>query len=119
MRAAPLIFLAATLLALVACNDRGQSATLSWTAPATHVDGSPLRDLDGYFIYFGADPKRFTHAVKIQGANLNHYVVEGLAPGKYYFSVAAYTASGVQSGLSPPVAKVIGSSDHHDDSDRQ
>ncbi len=95
------------MLALVACGRGGASVTLSWTPPTRNVDGSALRDLAGYFIYFGTDPKRYTGAVKIQGASLDHYVVGGLPPGSYYFSVAAYTASGIQSGLAPPVMKLI------------
>jgi len=95
------------LLALVGCSPGGHSVTLSWTAPTQHIDGSPMRDLAGYYVYFGTDAKRYSGAVQLHGATVNHYVVENLPPGKYYFSIAAYTVTGVQSGLSPPVMKQI------------
>jgi len=95
------------VLALAACSRVGRGVTVSWTPPARDVDGSPLRDLAGYFIYFGTDPKLYTRVVKIRGATIDHTVIDGLPPGTYYFSIVAYTESGVQSALSPTVMKTV------------
>lgn len=82
-------------------------AELQWDIPAKRADGSPLTDLAGYVLYYGDDPKAYAHVIKISGATKNGYVVRSLPAGKFYFSVAAYTQSGEQSGLSAPIAKDI------------
>jgi hypothetical protein len=95
---------------LNACEPAGPSpsdATLSWIIPTKNTDGSPLRDLAGYFIYYGDSPKVMTHAVRLSDPASAVYVVRNLSPGPHYFSVAAYSASGAQSGLTTPVSKVI------------
>jgi ABC-type glycerol-3-phosphate transport system substrate-binding protein len=58
------VFVLALLLIITGCggggdgssNDSGSStnsATLTWDAPTTNVDGTPLTDLAGYKVYYG------------------------------------------------------------------
>ena len=69
------------------------AATLEWTVPTTQTNGATLADLAGYRIHYGKsvgvarpddrDP---------QSERLAAYVIEGLAPGTYYFAVTAFNS---------------------------
>ena len=104
--------MAAAALLLAGCShssapaDTG-TATLSWLAPQRNLDGSPVQELAGYTIYYGTEPQALLHAVRVPDPGLTGYVIRGLAPGTWYFSVAAFTTTGQQSGLAPQVSKVI------------
>jgi len=99
----------AVAAALISCGGGSASgkATLSWLPPTRNADGSPMTDLAGFYIYYGTSPQAMTHAIQVRDPRLTDYTIMNLSPGKYYFSVGAYTASGAQSGLSPPVSKFI------------
>ncbi|MGB6306853.1 MAG: fibronectin type III domain-containing protein [Steroidobacteraceae bacterium] len=73
------------------------SATLSWQAPTSNVNGSPITGLAGYHIYYGTSPGDYTKTIDVAGAGTTTYIVTGLAAGTYYFAVNAYNASGVDS----------------------
>lgn len=76
------------------------SVKLSWVAPTENTDGTPVSELAGYRIYYGTNPSELTESITIAGATATTYVVDGLAAGTYYFSVMAYTSTGLNSGLS-------------------
>jgi hypothetical protein len=76
------------------------SATLSWTAPTSNTDGSPISGLAGYHIYYGTDPSNLTASIDVVGAATTTYAVTGLAPGTYYFAVNAYNSDGLDSPTS-------------------
>lgn len=76
------------------------SAALSWTPPTNNEDGTPIAGLTGYHIYYSTDPSSFDNAVDVAGASSTTYTVSGLAPGTYYFAVAAYNSDGVESSMS-------------------
>jgi hypothetical protein len=81
-------------------------ATLTWAAPSTNEDGTPLTSLGGYKVYYGTTPGVYT---SIDVGQVSSYQVPGLATGKvYYFAVSAYDSSGNESDLSEVVSKVIG-----------
>lgn len=83
------------------------SAILTWAAPETNEDGTPLTSLGGYKVYYGTTPGVFTSIVVVGPAS--SYQVTGLAKGEvYYFAVSAYDSSGNESDLSEIVSKVIG-----------
>jgi hypothetical protein len=83
------------------------AATLSWSAPAYNTDGSPVTGLAGYHIYYGIDQSAPSHTIDVNGATATSYVVQGLTPGTYYFTVVAYNASGVDSPESNVAVKTI------------
>jgi hypothetical protein len=85
----------------------GGSATISWTAPTTNVDGSPLTDLAGYTVLYGTTPTTMTQSSKVPGAGATTTTITGLASGTWYFSVGSYTNTGVQSVPSTPATAVI------------
>ena len=72
-------------------------ATLTWTAPTTNTNGTPLTDLAGYIIGYGNSSKNYTTTVPIYNPTLTTYVINNLAPGVYYFAMKAVNSSGVQS----------------------
>jgi hypothetical protein len=82
------------------------SATLTWAAPSTNEDGTPLTALGGYKVYYGTTPGVYT---SINVGSVSSYQVRGLTKGEvYYFAVSAYDSSGNESDLSEVVSKVIG-----------
>lgn len=84
------------------------TATLSWTAPTTHVDGSSLTDLAGYIIYYGTDVSAMTQTIQVSSPSALGYVVSGLATGTtWYFSVSSYTTGGEESSRSAVASKGI------------
>jgi hypothetical protein len=83
------------------------SATLSWEAPTSNSNGSPLTDLAGYRIYYGSSPKQLSQTVHIKNVGLQTYVIENLEPGTWYFAVKSVATNGVESRLSDVVAKTI------------
>jgi hypothetical protein len=83
------------------------SATLRWTPPTQNKDGSALRNLAGYVVRYGNSLTALTKLVKIANPGIATYVVDGLSPGKWYFTVAAYNSLGVESAQSNAVSKTV------------
>jgi hypothetical protein len=107
IRTAAILILATTLHACERVSTSDLDATLFWRIPTENIDGSPISDLAGYYIYYGDSPTALMHVVQLRDPAVTGYIVRNLSPGAYYFSVSVYTASGVQSGLAAPVRKVI------------
>jgi Fibronectin type III domain len=78
----------------------GNSATLSWSAPTTNTNGTPLTDLSGYRIYYGANSQHLSQTVDLNSAGITSYVINNLSAGTWYFAISAVTANGVESALS-------------------
>jgi len=76
------------------------SAVLSWVAPTTNTDGTPLTDLAGFIINYGTSPSALTQSVTVSSATATGYTVEGLSAGVWYFTVTAYTTASTQSAPS-------------------
>lgn len=91
----------------VAATGNSDNVTLSWQAPTQNADGTPLMNLQGYEIHYGTASKSYSETVKIANPGVTDYVVQNLAPGKYYFALTAYNSAGVQSSLSGEVSTVI------------
>jgi len=83
------------------------SATLTWTPPTLNTDGTPLTDLAGYRIYWGASSGVYTDSVQLDNPGLTTYVVENLVPGDWYFVSTAINAAGVESSYSNEAVKTV------------
>jgi hypothetical protein len=84
------------------------SATLSWTAPTTDTNGQALTNLAGYRIYYGTSAGNLSQAIVLNSTGTQTYVIENLAPGTWYFAIAAFSSAGTVSALSDIVSKTIG-----------
>jgi PKD repeat protein len=92
-------------LVLMAPQLRAAQVQLSWSAPTTNADGTPLRDLAGYKVYFGLASR--TYGTPIDVGNKTTYTLSGLTGGlRYYFAVKAYDTSGNNSAFSTEVSFV-------------
>jgi hypothetical protein len=83
------------------------SATLSWTPPTRNTNGTTLSNLAGYRIYYGTSPSALTRTVTLSNAGLTRYVINDLSAATWYFSIRAYTSTGVESTGSNTLSKVI------------
>jgi hypothetical protein len=84
-----------------------RAATVSWDAPTSNNNGTPLTDLAGYRIYYGSTPEDLNHTVQIRTIGLQTYVIDDLEAGTWYFAVRAVAANGTESTLSEIAAKTI------------
>jgi hypothetical protein len=73
------------------------SVTLTWTAPTQNTDGSALTDLAGYEIFYGNTAGAMTNAITVNTVGMLTYVVTGLSPGTWYFTIRAVNSAGVRS----------------------
>ena len=82
----------------------GAQATLTWNAPATNTDGTPLTDLSGYKIYYGTASGNYSQTIDVGG--ITSSTVSNLTDGTtYYFAMTAYDTSGNESAYSNEVSK--------------
>lgn len=84
-----------------------RNVEVSWSAPIRNTDGSALTDLAGYRVYYGTSPGSLSQSVDVPTAGAIAYVVQGLQTGTWYFAVAAYTNTGLESTRSSVVSKTI------------
>ena len=86
--------------------------TLSWDAPTTNADGTPLTDLAGYKVYYGNYSGKYSQNIDV--GNVPTYTVDNLTDGlTYYFSITAYDTSGNESRYSNEVSRTIQSSQQY------
>jgi hypothetical protein len=78
------------------------SAQLSWSAPSTRADGTPLAlsDLAGYEIYYTTDDPAVSRTITVSGSAALSYTLSDLSAGNYYFAMAAIDTTGLKSDLS-------------------
>lgn len=86
-------------------NSSSHSATLTWDAPTTNVDGTPLTDLAGYKLYYGTSSGNYT--VTIDVGNVTTYNLDSFPPGTYYFVLTAYDISGNESEYSTEISRTV------------
>lgn len=82
------------------------SVTLSWVPPTQNTDNTPLTNLAGYRVLYGTSASSLTQTIDIPKL-VSTYVVDGLAPGTWYFTVRAYTSAGSESANSNIVSKTL------------
>jgi hypothetical protein len=99
-----LVTIISLLLLSVSFGYTGQ-ATLSWNAPTTNEDGTPLTDLAGYKVYYGTATGNYTKNIDV--GNVNTFSITGLQTGTYYFVATAYNTAKLESSYSNEVSKAI------------
>ena len=83
------------------------SATLTWSAPTTRTDGSPLTNLAGYKVRYGNAAGIYPTTITLNNPGITSYVVDNLASGTYFFVLASFDSDGVESDNSSPASKTI------------
>ena len=87
--------------AIVVAASPTTSATVSWTAPTMHSDGTPITGLSGFRVFAGTTPGQYSQNVSIPGAGVTSVVLDGLASGNvWYFVVTAVNSAGLESAKS-------------------
>ena len=82
-------------------------AELIWTAPTRNEDGSALTNLAGYKVRYGQSAGALTQVLDVAAPAATTTRIEGLAAGTWYFTVASYTNTGVESVQAGPVSKAV------------
>lgn len=88
-------------------NAQSSAVTLNWQPPTENTDGTTLTDLSGYQISYGTQANDYTTTITLNNPGLTTYVVDNLAPGTYYFTIAALASDGTTSAPSAPVAATV------------
>ncbi len=85
------------------------SATVSWIAPLTRIDGSQimLSELKGYRLYHGTSADNMSLLIDLSDPTVTQHVVEGLEEGTHYFSVSVYDVDEIESERSAVESKTI------------
>jgi len=95
---------------LICATARAAEVSVSWTFAANNVDGTPLTDLAGAKVYYGASSSNYTQVVDVSGGQPGQacsFTVTGLVAGvTYYFNGTAYNTAGLESDFCAEVAKI-------------
>lgn len=85
------------------------SFSLSWTAPASRQDGSPmsLAEIEGYRVYYGGIPGNYPNIVDINDGAANTITVSNVPVGSYYIVMTTYDSAGRESIQSGVVSKQV------------
>jgi Putative Ig domain len=99
--------LTAFAITVAAADSSSDNVTLSWVPPTVNADGTPLTDLKGFKVHYGAASKTYSDTIEVANPGLTTYVVENLTSGKYYFAVTAYNSKGAESAFSPEISTTV------------
>ena len=81
--------------------------TLSWVAPTSRADGTPLAmsDIDGFHIHYGDLPGKYTNTMTIADGSAVTATVNNLPVGDYYLVMTTYDVDGLESDYSAEISK--------------
>lgn len=82
-------------------------AALSWSKPTVNTNGSPLTNLAGYTVRYGTNAQALSQQVSIGSPNSTGIEIQNLAPGNWYFEVAAVNTASIESSFSNVASKTI------------
>lgn len=100
--------LAATTSYTLTCSDpNGGGATLTWTAPTTNTDGSPLTNLAGYKLFHAPTSAGVDTASPVSVPLGTTFTLTGLPAGTRWFGMKAFNSLGAESVMSTKTSKVI------------
>ena len=83
------------------------SFSLSWTAPVTRQDGSPisLAEIEGYRVYYGDTQGKYTNMIDVNDGTANAATVTNVPVGDYYVVMTTYDSARRESAQSGVVSK--------------
>ena len=83
------------------------SATVTWAPPTQNTDGSTLTNLAGYRIYYGRSANTLDRTIVLSDPALTRFLIAGLSPARWYFSMTSVDSSGGESRRSATVSKSV------------
>lgn len=87
------------------------TATMSWTAPSTRVNGDKLEmgEIEKYIVRYGTEynPEERTNEVVVEDGQTMEYEVTGLEQGTWYFAIKTIDTNGLESDWSATASKTI------------
>ena len=84
------------------------SVRVSWRAPATNEDGTPVSDLTGFRVFYGNASGQYGQSLLASSPSITSVVIEDLTSSTtWYFVVKALAAGGVESDYSTEVSKAL------------
>lgn len=83
------------------------SLSLTWAAPVTNSDGTPVSDLAGYRVYYGTASGFYTDSVTISNPATTGTTISNLPAATYYVIVRAFNSANTESLASAEVSKTI------------
>jgi hypothetical protein len=84
------------------------SAKVSWRAPTTNVDGTPITALAGFRVLYGNTSGQYDQSLLVSSPSITSVVIEGLASSTtWYFVVKSVATSGVESDYSIEASKAM------------
>jgi hypothetical protein len=84
------------------------SYTVNWSPPTENEDGSPLKDLAGYRIYYGTVSRQYSEEIVLDSPGITSYVIENLAPGRYFLAMTSVNSSDMESRYTPELSFDLG-----------
>lgn len=89
------------------CEWLDNTATLTWTAPTQNTDGTPLTDLAGFKVFYGATSGNYSVEFTINDPTVTTTIVTPLTPGLWFFATKAFNAIGTDSDFSNEAQKLL------------
>ena len=85
------------------------SIELTWDIPQEREDGSDLSlgEINGYVIAYGTEQNNLSNTLSVEGASVTSTVLDELASGTYYFTIATVDSDGVQGAYSNVIQQSI------------
>ncbi|WP_227714180.1 fibronectin type III domain-containing protein [Marinobacter sp. 1-4A] len=87
------------------------SATMSWTAPGTRVNGVSLTmgEIEKYVVKYGKEQniEDRAHEAEVTDGQAMEYQIAGLTEGTWYFAIKTIDTNGLESDWSTSVSKTI------------
>lgn len=83
------------------------SLTLSWTPPTQSADGTLLTDLDSYRVRWGTQSGDHPNLREVDNPGVSNFVIDGLAPGIYFFTISAVDTSNNESAASNEASGIV------------
>lgn len=83
----------------------GGNSSLSWQAPTTYLDQSPipLSEIGGYKIYVGTDEGSMSLNTNINDPTVTSFDLNKLGKGVFHIAVTCYDVYGIESNYSPVI----------------
>jgi hypothetical protein len=83
------------------------AATVSWNAPTTNTDGTPLTNLASYRVVYGTSSSSLTRSLSVSDPTARSVTVGSLSPATWYFAVKVVNTAGVESSNSNLASKAV------------